>query len=81
MGGEADLHLGVVGEHLVEGLQSGCALREQVGTVEGVVHLTQGLGAHAGGEEELHRVLFAQRLLGIGAQADELIEVVSATGQ
>ena len=81
MGGEADLHLGVVGEHLVEGLQSWCALREQVGTVEGVVHLTQGLGAHAGGEEELYRVLFAERLLGIGAQADELIEVVSATGQ
>ena len=28
VGGEADLHLGVVGEHLVEGLQGGCALRE-----------------------------------------------------
>ena len=28
VGGEADLYLGVVGEELVEGLQSWCALRE-----------------------------------------------------
>ena len=77
---EADRHLGIVGEELVEHLKGGLTLGQDFRPIEGIVHFPQLLDSNTRGEVELHRIGFA---LGawIGAEAHILIEVVRCRGQ
>ena len=80
MGEEANRHLGIVGEELVERPKRRLTLGQDFCPIKGIVHLPQLLDSNTRGEVEFHRIGFA---LGtrIGTEAHILIEVVRSRGQ
>ena len=80
MGEEADRHLGIIREELIEHPKRWFALGQDFRPIEGIVHFPQLLDSNTRGEVKFYRIGFA---LGtrIGAEAHILIEVVRSRGQ
>ena len=80
MGEEADRHLGIIREELVEHTKRWFALGQDFCPIKGIVHFPQLLDSDTRGEVELRRIGFA---LGtrIGTEAHILIEVVRRRAQ
>ena len=80
MGEEADRHLGIIREELIEHPKRWFALGQDFCPIKGIVHLPQLLDSDTRSKVEVHRIGFAL-LTWIGAEAHILIEVVRCRGQ